>query len=324
MKSIRLLFFITSLVFVIIASSCNSSKKNPQSASDTLKGKISISGAFALYPMTIRWAEEFKKIHPAVAIDISAGGAGKGMTDALTKMIDLGMYSKEVSMAEAQKGAWWIAVVKDAVVPTINSKHPSIKLIKEKGLTKDQFYQIFITGRTKNWRQITGNSTQKDIHVYTRSDACGASEMWAKYLNGKKQEDILGIGVNGDPGVADAVRKDIFGIGYNNINYAYDMQTRKMYEGIEVIPIDINENGKIDTEENFYNTLDDLMHAIKAGKYPSPPARELYFVSAGKPSKAPVIEFLKWVLNEGQKYVDEAGYVTLPSDKIQLELQKLN
>ena len=38
---------------------------------------------------------------------------------------------------------------------------------------------------------------------------------------GKKQEDLLGIGVFGDPGLNEAVRKDALGIGFNNINYAY-------------------------------------------------------------------------------------------------------
>ena len=64
------------------------------------------------------------------------------------------------------------------------------------------------------------------IHVYTRSDAAGAPETWAKYL-GKKQENLQGIGVYGDPGLLDAVVKDPLGIGYNNLNYAYDPKTGK-------------------------------------------------------------------------------------------------
>jgi phosphate transport system substrate-binding protein len=53
-------------------------------------------------------------------------------------------------------------------------------------------------------------------------DAAGAPETWAKYLGNKKQEDLLGIGVFGDPGIAEAVAKDPLGIGYNNLGYAYD------------------------------------------------------------------------------------------------------
>lgn len=121
-----IIFFVTGILI-----SCKNSNKGPNSK-DPLKGKISISGAFALYPLTIRWAEEFKKLHPNVTIDISAGGAGKGMTDALNKMVDLGMYSKSVSNEEIQKGAWSIAVAKDAVLATISSKNPNLNIIKSK------------------------------------------------------------------------------------------------------------------------------------------------------------------------------------------------
>jgi phosphate transport system substrate-binding protein len=65
------------------------------------------------------------------------------------------------------------------------------------------------------------------------------------------------------------------------------------------------------------------MKAINDGKYPSPPARELFFVSAGKPSGALVISFLQWVLGEGQKYVNEAGYVAIKPEKIREETEKL-
>ena len=155
-----------------------------------------------------------------------------------------------------------------------------------------------------------------------RSSACGAAEMWGKYL-GKDQESLEGVGVFGDPGMADAVKSDKFGIGYNNVIYAYDISSRKVYPGMDIIPIDINGNGTIDKEEDFYNTLDDIMNAIRQDKYPSPPARDLYFVSKGKPQNIAVIEFIKWILGDGQKYVNEAGYVALSPEKIQNELMKL-
>jgi phosphate transport system substrate-binding protein len=148
--------------------------------------------------------------------------------------------------------------------------------------------------------------------------------MWAKYLRNKKQEDLLGLGMNGDPGVADAVRKSVQAIGFNNLNFIYDMQTRKKYQGLEVIPIDLNENGTIDPDENFYGTLDEVVKAIDNGKYPSPPARELYLVSGGKPKSKLVMAFLHWILTEGQQYVMEAGYVNVPENKIQSEITKLS
>ena len=72
----------------------------------TSAGTISISGAWALYPMVLKWAEEFKKIHPKVKIDVQAGGAGKGMADVLAGMADFGMVSRDIHPEEVKKGAF--------------------------------------------------------------------------------------------------------------------------------------------------------------------------------------------------------------------------
>lgn len=305
-----------TLAFLLIAGVGSAAAQKP------LEGHITLSGAFALYPLAVQWAGEFKKENPKVRIDISAGGAGKGMTDALNKMVDIGMVSRDVYPEESAKGAYAIAVAKDAVVPVMNASNPMAKEILSKGLKQSIAAGIWITGNVTNWGQAFGSKKNIPLHIYTRSDACGASEIWAKFF-GKKQEDLLGSGVFGDPGLALAVKKDPVGIGYNNIAYAYDFKTKRQLAGIRVIPIDINNNGRIDPGENFYNTMGDLVKAISIGKYPSPPARELYFVTKGKPNSALVKAFITWVLTKGQSYVSETGYVGLPKIKIEKQLKAL-
>jgi phosphate transport system substrate-binding protein len=321
MKMLRLLSSLALIIIMILWAGC-SSPKSGRDKKGNLKGTISISGAFALYPMTVKWAEEFQKKYPEVRIDVSAGGAGKGMTDALSGMVDLAMVSREISKSETDQGAWFIAVTKDAVLPTINKNNPVVDELLKKGFTKEIFKEIYLSGKTHTWGEYLDSPNQDKINVYTRSDACGAAEMWGKFL-GKNQESLLGVGVFGDPGIADAVKNDKFGIGYNNVIYAFDIKSRKKYEGMEVIPIDLNGNRIIDPEENFYTSLDTIMRAIQTGKYPSPPARDLYLVSKGKPSSLVVISFLEWILTEGQQYVHEGGYVTLPDEKIKQERLKL-
>jgi len=313
---------ITSLVLTLFVIASLSSIKIIAQPKAELKGNISISGAFALYPLTIKWAEEFRKIHPNVKFDISAGGAGKGMTDALSKMVDIGLVSREINPEEVKKGASAIAVTKDAVIPTISAVNPVIKDILANGLDRETAINIFITGKVKTWGQAIGIKSAIPIRIYTRSDACGAGETWAKYL-GKKQEDLLGVGVFGDPGLAQAVTKDPSGIAYNNIGYVYDAKTKKLNPGIKVLPLDVNNNGKVDADENFYNTMDELVNAIATGKYPSPPARDLYFVTYGKPVKPELVEFIRWALTEGQKYAFESGYISLSKEKLAVGLDKI-
>ena len=296
--------------------------QKPVNAQDKVKGTITLSGAWALYPMIVRWAEEFRKIYPDVRIDISAGGAGKGITDALSNMVDLGMVSREIYTEEVNKGAFAIAVTKDAVVPVVNASNPAIDAILAKGLKKEAGSNIWISGMYKTWAQAFGVKGTTPIHIYTRSDACGAAEVWAKYF-GKKQEDLLGSGVYGDPGLALAVKKDPLGIGFNNIGYAYDSKTKRQLGGIRIVPLDINGDGKITPDEDFYGSIDDLINAIASGKYPSPPARDLYLVSKGKPQKELVTRFLKWILSDGQKFVNEAGYIALSKEKISQEQKRV-
>lgn len=304
-----------SLFFGALALSSVSCGNANRSKAGELCGELSLSGAFALYPVAVQWAEEFQALHPGVHIDISAGGAGKGMTDALAGVVDFGMVSREVYPPEKEKGAVGFAVAKDAVVPTINASNPKLEELLAHGLSRNAAIDIWITGKAKTWGDMLGTDDATPLHAYTRSDACGAAETWALWF-GAKQEDLGGTAVFGDPGVAAAVQKDIYGIGLNNIGYAYDNDTHLPNDGIVVLPIDTDGDGRIAPDENFYDTKDRLVAAIAEGKYPSPPARDLYLVTKGIPTDPVAVAFLEYVLGEGQAKNIPAGYINIPEDKI--------
>ncbi|MBS1729909.1 MAG: PstS family phosphate ABC transporter substrate-binding protein [Bacteroidetes bacterium] len=285
---------------------------------------ISFSGAFALYPLMQTWAVEYNKTHPDIRFDIQAGGAGKGLTDCLSGAVDVGMFSRELTDAEKAKGVWTLALCKDAVIPTISSRNPALKQIQIRGIKKAEFNSIFVDRSITTWDDLLGtkNKGGKRINVYTRADAAGAADSWAAFF-GKKQENLKGVGVSGDPGEADAIRKDPFSIGYNNTLFVFDPKTGKKLQGIEVVPIDVNGNGQIDPNENFYGNLRQFLKAVNDGNYPSPPARNLYFITKGKPQRKEITDFFKWVLSNGQAFVNVAGYVPLPKAVIADQLKKL-
>jgi phosphate transport system substrate-binding protein len=286
-----------------------------QKASAAARGSLSLSGAWALYPLAVRWQEEFEKSHPGVNIDVQAGGAGKGIADALAGVVDVGMVSREIVPAEIEKGAVALAVAKDAVIATISRKNPFLNDILRRGLRREDLAGIWIRKTAATWEALVGRAGRTPIHIYSRSDACGAAETWATYLGGH-QEDLLGIGVYGDPGLAEAVRRDPLGVGFNNVNFAYDAKTLEPVSGLAICPIDLDASGAIEPAEAVYATRDDLTRAIAAGVYPSPPARDLYFVVKGHPGRPLLAEFLTWVLSEGQKYVAEMGYIAVGPERI--------
>jgi phosphate transport system substrate-binding protein len=292
------------------------------SVEDQLQGTITVSGAWALYPLMVRWGEEFQKLHPDVRFDISAGGAGKGIADALANAVDIGMVSREIYPQEIDKGAFWVSVTKDAVFATVSVTNPVMEDLLERGISQETFIGIFITGEITTWGQVIEQPDITDpIHVYTRSDACGAAATWASFL-GSTQEDLLGIAVYGDPGLLDAVIKDPLGIGYNNLNYAYDMETGQPVAGAQVVPLDENNDGRIGPDESCVNKAE-AIDAVAEGRYPSPPARDLNLVTKGQPEEL-VLAFLTWVLTDGQNYVGEAGYIPLPQKRLNEELRKLD
>src|SRR5215475_3379954 len=217
-------------------------------------GSMSFSGGFALYTLMQTWSEEYNKSHPDVKFDIQAGGAGKGMTDMLAGAVNVALLTREVRKEETDKGAKVFPVAIDAVIFSYNAENPVAKEIAAKGLAKDALARIYIKGEKLTWGQLLGTDDKSPINAYTRADSSGAAEQVSVYLGGKSQDDLKGTGVQGDPGLLEAVRKDPLGIGYNSISFAYDPSNGSPIQGITVIPLDQNGNGKIDDNESFYAT----------------------------------------------------------------------
>lgn len=274
------------------------------------RGRVSISGAWALYPLAVKWREKFEQKYPGIKVDVQAGGAGKGIADVLAGMVDIGMVSREIRQVEIERGAVAIPVARDAVVATVSDKNPLLHLILKKGLSREKIMLAWIKGTANFWEELYEMKGTTPVYVVTRSDACGAAETWAAFL-GKNQEDLKGIGVFGDPGMVEAVRNNPYALGYNNINFAYDPKTMKPVAGLQICPLDLNANGIVDPEEDFYGSRSQLVQAIAAEKYPSPPARANYFVVKGKPKKQATVLFINWIMTEGQAYVPEMGYLNV-------------
>jgi phosphate transport system substrate-binding protein len=294
----------------------------PALTGEKLSGTLTVSGAFALYPMMTVWADEFTKLHPDVQFDVQGGGAGKGMTDTLAGAVDIGMISRKIKTEEEAQGAYWVSVAKDAVFPIVSANNPVLADLVAKGIKQETFKKIFITGEIKTWGEVVGNPAVKDeIHVYTRSDSAGAADQWSLFAGGKVQADIQGIGVNGEPALVDTVGKDPLGIGYSNLNSAFDSTSGKLVQGIAVPPIDINSNGQADANE-YYQSKGEAVKVISDGTYPTPPARFENLATKGKPTGL-VRAFINWILTDGQQYLDQAGYVMLTPEQQAESLAKL-
>jgi len=312
MKNFLIFLIVTVL---LLGSGCQIEKNEP----------IRVSGAWALYPMMLVWADEYQKIQP-VKIEVGGGGAGKGMSDVLNDQVDIAMCSRPIRSEELELGAFYIAVTKDAVIAIINSENPIIGEINKQGLSKETLRAIFMKEKTK-WGEIAGKDLKDDkIVVYGRSDASGAAKVWAKFLGDYTQSKIQNkadANFSGDQALCNGIKTDKNAIGFCNINYAYNIENGDFAKMIRPVPLDINSNNILDLNENFYQKRDDLVKNITNEIYPSPPSRLEYVVCKGH-FKTRVKKFINWILTDGQKFVIGNGYVKLTDNKLQQEIKYLN
>jgi len=298
---------------------CQNARDNGQSSEK--KHTITITGAFALYPMMEVWATKYQEANPEVKIFLFPASSTKGNLAVINDQADIGMFSKSTETIQNRQMLDVFAVAQDAVVVTINSTNPWSETLMKQGIKPQILKEIFVENKIQSWSSITGKEPGNPIHVFTRSDLCGAGQMFSEFL-GTSQESLLGIGVYGDPGMVGAIGSQVFAIGYDNLRYVYNNVTGSFYDGIEVLPIDFNENGVIDKREDFYQNLEQMTTAIINGDYPQPLTRYLYLLLPSISPDSTALHFVNWILNDGQQFVEKNGYVKI--DNVQESKQILN
>lgn len=291
--------FIVCLFAILILGSLGAFAQKP---APEPSGTLTVSGAWAIYPTAVAWAEAYQKAHPKARVDVSAGGAGKGAADAISGMVDIGMVSREPDPSEVQRGIFPVLVLHDAVFAVVSDKNPLLKALQKAGVKRQALVDLYVNGTVTSWDGLVGPETNRPVHLYTRSDSCGAAASWAAYL-GKKQEDLRGVGIFGDPGILEAVKRDPVGIGISNFSYVFDREG-KVLQGLVLVPIDANENGTADPDEVF-TARPAAAKAIESKAYPV--SRNNYFFVKGKPQGL-AKGFIEFALSEeGTKVVEAVG-----------------
>jgi phosphate transport system substrate-binding protein len=305
-----------AFLILILCFGCNSPKAKRESAQipaevrSGLKGSFSISGAYALYPLISRLANEFMVSHPGITIEVTKIGTGEGITNLLSGKCKLAMISRPLTDEETGAGIWVIPVAKDGVAPIVNQKNPNIEKILTMGLSPDEFMHIFTSGKQMTWGEVLGTDSKDKITVYTRADESGAADMWAGFIY-KKSSDLMGIGVTGDDEMIKNIQENPLAIGFCNFSYAFDTSTGERVKDIQIVPSDLDFDNKIDRVEAPFINLEEAHRCMWLGFYPDQLCRELTLGSVGKPTDPAILEFLYYVLGEGQSSVKKVGFCPL-------------
>ena len=247
---------------------------------------ITIKGSDTMVILAQRWAERYMALHPDVAIQVTGGGSGTGISALVNGTTDICNSSRPMKKSERDKlkqryGSLGVEIkcAQDGLSLYVHASNPLTEL------SMGQIKEIY-TGRITNWKKV-GGSDQRII-LYSRENNSGTYVYFKD--NVLEGEDFAPSAQNmpGTASVVNAVAKDPWGIGYGGAAYG---------KGIRELKVK-----KDDGSPAYPPTLE----TIKNGTYPV--ARYLYMYLRNRPSGA-IKEYVDWTLgDDGQKTVNEVGY----------------
>ncbi|MCW3132934.1 MAG: phosphate ABC transporter substrate-binding protein PstS family protein [Methanophagales archaeon] len=274
-----------AIVAVVIAGIGTAVVSMPvQGSPAELSGKLTIAGSTTVLPINQECARLLMEKNPALRISVSGGGSGHGIKAVGAGEIDIGAASRDVKPVEMEAfpDLKPVAIGKDSVAIVV---HPSNGVSE---LTMEQASKIF-SGEITNWREVGG--ADEAIRVITREEGSGTREVFEKFVMKPYEKEITGkASVKSSNGeVRATVSGDEKSIGYLSLGYLDPSVKAVKIDGVEA------------TVEN-----------VLAGEYPI--VRTLYLITKGEPSELEKA-FIDFVLSEeGQKVVEDMGYMKLTGE----------
>jgi phosphate transport system substrate-binding protein len=274
---------------------------------------VIVTGTRFAYPLVQKWIDDYNAIKPEAQIVIEA----RGSNDPLAYDILIEAYDQD---EEIKKNREYLHIARYAILPVANSKSEFAKVYSDKGLNKDLINQLFfhdIYADKEKEQKIKAPYT-----IYTRLQKAGAPIVFTKYF-GYEQKDIKGKAIAGsDEHLFKTILRDTTGVTYLPLTLIYDHSTGKPAQGITVLPVDLNGNGKVNDEEKFYENLSSVIEKLENENLKEIKNIPIEYIhlSVDKNNVNPAaIEFLKWVAQNGQEDLHNFGYLKPESDRFEKE-----
>jgi phosphate transport system substrate-binding protein len=303
MKSIKTLLVATGLAFSIGQNGFSQTSN---------QNEVVITGVRFAYPLLEKWIGEYKVANPEAKIRIET----RTVTDPQKYDLLIEAYEQDKEVKETRE---YISIARYALLPIANAKSAFAKEYAEKGLVEKNYKQIFFHDiYAEKDKSLTTPYT-----IYTRLQKAGAPLTFAKYF-GYEQKDIKGKAIAGaDEHLIKALLKDDTGITYTIPGLAFDLQSRKPTEGITVIPVDLDGNGRVSREEKSVEDLDRLLAGLENEKVKNVPVEYIHISIDKHNSNQEAKKFLLWVAANSGKDLQHFGYLKPDAKRLQGETEKL-
>lgn len=257
------------------------------------------------------WTREYSRVHPETKFEITlTGTAVSGDPSVLS-------FVRDGSAAVASGSSSWRMVVgRDIILCIMNDRNPWAGEIEKRGITPEGIRSLLEPSTNHNGSLPTGGATGGPLRLYCPDDQGIAVGVAAFAGRRELPEGQIRQGSGGD--VAEAVKKDIHGLGFCRLTDICKPGEMKLSEGLRIVPIDKNGNGRIDFMEDIYDSPDDFSRGVWIGKYPAALSGKIYASSGTRPEQASA-GFLQWILDEGQTGLATFGFSELIASERQTQ-----
>ncbi len=255
---------------------------------------IQNKGSDTLVNVAQAWAEAYKDVNPEVAVAVSGGGSGTGISSMINGTVDLANTSrkmKDTELAQARANGHdpvEHVVGFDALAVFLHPSNPM------DAMSIAQLADIYGEGGTSTkWSDLgveVPGCDSDEIVVVSRQNNSGTYVYFQESVLGKERDFRLGTrDMHGSKDVVDLVENTPCAIGYSGLAYA----------GHHVkMPC-------ITTEEGGDCVVASVATAVNR-TYPI--ARPLFMYTSGEPTGV-VKDYLDWVLSDvGQCIISDKGY----------------
>lgn len=216
-----------------------------------------------------------------VKVNLSGGGATKGIRNAAKGSIDIGGACR-VSMERhpEERDAYQIPVAWDALAVIVNKNNPV------KSISFDQLQGVYL-GKITNWKQLGGHNAKIELYVRRgKFSGVGRTLRELVFANYKQEFPAATHVVKSSGPLEKGIVKNLSGFGTTGISSANKRD-------VKILQLE----GKAPSYEN-----------IKKGHYLL--YRPLYLVTRGRSSSPEVRKFISFALSrEGMGIIRKAGTV---------------
>jgi ABC-type phosphate transport system substrate-binding protein len=276
---------------------------------------VVVTGVRFSYPLVNSWIDAYKSSNPTASIAIES----RTTTDPAQYDLLIEAYQPDSTQKDSRE---FVYIGRYALLPVANARSNFAKEFSEKGLTNELIKQIYFQDAfadKKKERKITAEYT-----VYTRLQKAGAPITLAKYF-GFEQGNIKGKAIAGaDEHLIKAVLKDSTAVTYATLGLIFDLKTRHQLPGLTILPVDLDDNGKVSSEEKVvYGNLENAIAKFEEGKVDNVPVEYIHISISKKKSNVEALKFLQWILNNGQENLHQFGFLKPDEQRFRKEKEKL-